>query len=115
MDEPDAGLWEFRNVTQVHTYTLLFHWAGSKAVAKLGRNVGDKELVDKAERLAKIASDKIETCYDPVRKSLHAGCRCRVSRCEYPEVDHNGLPRSKLRKAKLHLKALEGLLKEPGG
>jgi len=53
MDEPDAGLWEFRNVTQVHTYTLLFHWAGSRAVAKLGRNVGDKELVGKAEKARK--------------------------------------------------------------
>src|SRR5690606_17146892 len=27
MDEPDAGLWEFRNIGVKHCYTYLFHWA----------------------------------------------------------------------------------------
>ena len=31
MEEPDAGLWEFREFAQFHTYTYLFHWAGSNA------------------------------------------------------------------------------------
>nr|HPH47629.1 glycoside hydrolase family 15 protein [Chryseolinea sp.] len=49
MNEPDAGLWEFRNVKQVHTYTMLFHWAGCQAAAKLGEIIGDPELVRKAK------------------------------------------------------------------
>lgn len=67
IDEPDAGLWEFRNVTQVHTYTMLFHWAGSKAAIKIGQIMNDPDLVDHAVRLEKIAAENIEKCYDPVR------------------------------------------------
>jgi GH15 family glucan-1,4-alpha-glucosidase len=67
MDEPDAGLWEFRNVKQVHTYTLLFHWAGAKAAGKLGRHVGDAALAKRADRIAMIAQEGIEKCYDPKR------------------------------------------------
>src|SRR5690606_19676665 len=51
MDEPDAGLWEFRNVKQVHTYTMLFHWAGSKAAMRIGQMMTDGDLVARAERL----------------------------------------------------------------
>jgi GH15 family glucan-1,4-alpha-glucosidase len=68
MDEPDAGLWEFRNVKQVHTYTLLFHWAGARAAAKLGRYVGDAALTEKAERIAMMAQSGIEKCYDPKQR-----------------------------------------------
>jgi GH15 family glucan-1,4-alpha-glucosidase len=67
MLEPDAGLWEFRNVTQVHTYTLLFHWAGCKAAGKIGRVLNDADIVYQASRLEKISADAIEKCYDPVR------------------------------------------------
>jgi len=52
MDEPDADC----GVPQrdaVHTIHVAFSLAGSRAVAKLGRNVGDKELVGKAERARK--------------------------------------------------------------
>jgi glucoamylase len=65
MDEPDAGLWEFRNVKQVHTYTLLFHWAGSKAAMKIGTVMKDTDLYDRAAKLAKVAAEGIEKCYNP--------------------------------------------------
>lgn len=64
MDETDAGLWEFRNVKQVHTYTLLFHWAGSKAAMKIGTLMQDNDLYHYASRLSKMASERIEKCYD---------------------------------------------------
>jgi GH15 family glucan-1,4-alpha-glucosidase len=115
MDEPDAGLWEFRNVTQVHTYTLLFHWAGSKAVAKIGRNVGDKELVDKAERLAKIASNKIEACYDAERKVYTQAVGGEYLDASTLKLITMGYLDPNSEKAKLHLKALEGLLKTDQG
>ena len=30
LEEPDAGLWELRGQKQLHTFTLLTHWAGAK-------------------------------------------------------------------------------------
>jgi GH15 family glucan-1,4-alpha-glucosidase len=65
---PDSGLWEFRNEVQVHTYTLLFHWAGAKAAFKIAGIFGDRDLMNKARHLAAEASRLIETAYDPVRK-----------------------------------------------
>ncbi|MBA4057145.1 MAG: glycosyl hydrolase, partial [Marivirga sp.] len=64
MDEPDAGLWEFRNVKQVHTYTLLFHWAGSKAAMKIGTVMQDNDLFVHASRLCKMAGERIEKCHN---------------------------------------------------
>lgn len=64
IDAPDAGLWEFRGTEQKHCYTFLFHWAGSKAAAKIGRYFGDQDLEAKAEDLADRASQNIEACYD---------------------------------------------------
>ncbi len=64
MDEADAGLWEFRNVKQVHSYTLLFHWAGSKAAYKISKLMGDNELSKLALTLEAMATDRIEKCYD---------------------------------------------------
>jgi GH15 family glucan-1,4-alpha-glucosidase len=68
LNEPDSGLWEFRNQVQVHTYTLLFHWAGAKAAYKIGQTFNDKELTDQAERLANAANALIDKAYDPERK-----------------------------------------------
>lgn len=67
MDEPDAGLWEFRNIKQVHTYTLLFHWAGAKAAIKIGKVTIDGEMVKRATALEKMAADRLEQCYDAER------------------------------------------------
>ena len=65
---PDSGLWEFRNLTQVHTYTLLFHWAGAKAAHKIGKFFNDAELMQQAEKVSKEADALIEKTWDPARK-----------------------------------------------
>ncbi len=65
---PDSGLWEFRKAEQVHTYTLLFHWAGAKAAYKIAALFGEEALMNKARRLAQAAHEMIEKTYDPVRK-----------------------------------------------
>jgi GH15 family glucan-1,4-alpha-glucosidase len=65
---PDSGLWEFRNQVQVHTYTLLFHWAGAKAAGKIGFIFNDAELIHEAKEIAQEAGRLIEQTYDPVRK-----------------------------------------------
>lgn len=64
MDEPDAGLWEFRNTTQAHCYTFLFHWAGAAAASRIARRIGDANMARQAERLKAMAAEKIESCYN---------------------------------------------------
>ncbi|MEJ7766367.1 MAG: glycoside hydrolase family 15 protein, partial [Chitinophagaceae bacterium] len=68
MNVEDAGLWEFRNQKQLHTYTLLFHWAGARAAYKIANEFGDEPLMAKATQLINQAAVLIEECYDPVRK-----------------------------------------------
>ncbi len=65
---PDSGLWEFRNKTQVHTYTLLFHWAGAKAAYKIGKFFNDNELMQHAREIVKQADELIERAWEPVKK-----------------------------------------------
>lgn len=67
LSEPDSGLWEFRKEVQVHTYTLLFHWAGAKAAYKIGALFGDQEMMHKAGQLAAAADKLIGEAYDPAR------------------------------------------------
>jgi hypothetical protein len=35
IDEPDAGLWEFRDIAGHFCYTYLFQWAGCQAAIRL--------------------------------------------------------------------------------
>ncbi len=65
MEEPDAGLWEFRNFSQYHCYTYLFHWAGAKAGHKIAQRLGDKKMALLADKVMKAAANKIESCYIP--------------------------------------------------
>lgn len=113
--EPDAGLWEFRNVKQVHTYTLLFHWAGSKAAGKIGVIMNDMELIQRALKLEKIAIENIEKAYDPVRKVYTQAIGAEhLDASTLKMITMNYLdPNSQ--KARDHLKALESLLKTEQG
>jgi GH15 family glucan-1,4-alpha-glucosidase len=61
---PDSGPWEFRSEVKVHTYTLLFHWAGAKAAYKIAATFGDKDLMRQAQQLAAAAGELIEKTYD---------------------------------------------------
>src|SRR5690606_382440 len=68
IDEKDAGIWEFRNFANHHCYSNLFQWAGSSAACKIGRLIGDQQLVNRAEALMKRAAHYIEACYDEKRQ-----------------------------------------------
>ena len=68
IQEPDAGLWEFRDFKQLHCYTYLFHWAGSSAAIKIANFLKDEPLKKKAIYLRDLAANKIEACYDSTRK-----------------------------------------------
>jgi GH15 family glucan-1,4-alpha-glucosidase len=111
----DAGLWEFRTHKQVHTYTLLFHWAGAKAAHRIGKEFEDDVLMQHADRLSLEAESLIEKCYDPQKKvymqamegtNLDASTLMMIT-MNY--LDHNS------EKAKDHIKALEAELKEERG
>lgn len=67
IDEPDAGIWEFRNTTQEHCYTNLFQWAGCRAAIRMAKYIGDARLLKLARALHDRAVEKIEACYDPKR------------------------------------------------
>lgn len=115
MDEPDAGLWEFRNVKQVHTYTLLFHWAGCKAAMKIGSIMGDTAMAQRASQLERIAAERIEKCYDSSRNVYTQAMGVEhLDASTLKMITMNYLdPRSE--KARNHLKALEELLRTDQG
>jgi GH15 family glucan-1,4-alpha-glucosidase len=68
IDEKDAGIWEFRNMSNIHCYSNLFQWAGAAAAEKMALTIDNKKLVKKAISLKKRAAKHIESCYDPKRK-----------------------------------------------
>jgi GH15 family glucan-1,4-alpha-glucosidase len=68
-DETDAGLWEFRNLSQHHCYTYLFHWAGSSAAVKIAKVIGDQKMGEKAAKLKERSAKMIEKCYVPSKKA----------------------------------------------
>ncbi|WP_412467992.1 glycoside hydrolase family 15 protein [Pedobacter sp. KLB.chiD] len=68
IDEKDAGIWEFRNIANVHCYSNLFQWAGAQAALKMAKTIGNEDFERRAKVLIDKASAHIEACYDPERK-----------------------------------------------
>ncbi|MGN8055796.1 glycoside hydrolase family 15 protein [Pedobacter sp. 22163] len=68
IDEKDAGIWEFRNIANVHCYSNLFQWAGAQAALKMAKTIGNEDFEKRAEILIGKAAAHIEACYDPERK-----------------------------------------------
>lgn len=64
MDEPDAGIWEFRGKQAKHLETYIFHWAGAKAAMKIAIHYDNEDLENKASRIAHLAEANIEKCYN---------------------------------------------------
>jgi GH15 family glucan-1,4-alpha-glucosidase len=115
IDEKDAGIWEFRNMANIHCYSNLFQWAGASAAEKMARTIENQELIDRAIALKERAAAHIESCYDPVRKVY-------TNSAGSPNLDASTLqlimmnyldPASQ--RAKDHLIALEKELRTPNG
>ncbi|QDW24040.1 glycoside hydrolase family 15 protein [Pedobacter sp. KBS0701] len=68
IDEKDAGIWEFRNIANVHCYSNLFQWAGAQAALKMAKTIGNEDFEKRAKILIDKAAAHIEACYDPERK-----------------------------------------------
>jgi GH15 family glucan-1,4-alpha-glucosidase len=115
MNEPDAGLWEFRNIAQQHCYTFLFHWAGACSALKIGKYFNNKDIIKHAERLIEMSSAKIEACYDAERGVYtQAVGTSNLDASTLQLITMNYLdPESD--RAKKHLEVLERELKTPQG
>lgn len=115
MDEPDAGLWEFRNKSQLHAYTFLFHWAGSNAGWKIAEAFNNKEMAELAQHLTQRSSEQIEKCYDSNRKVYtQAAGSSNLDASLLQLITMNYLdPKSE--KAQTHLRVLEKALKTKEG
>lgn len=115
IDEKDAGIWEFRNMANIHCYTNLFQWAGCNAAYKMARTIGDNTLAARAMKLRQKAAHHIESCYDPKRRvytNAAGGSHLDASTLQlimmyYLKPDSD--------RAKDHLAALEKELKTPKG
>jgi len=56
LEEPDAGLWELRGQRQLHTFTLLTHWAGARRAADIATALGLPGLHEQSAQVAERAS-----------------------------------------------------------
>src|SRR5690606_25194830 len=52
--EPDAGIWEYRGRTRVHTHSVLLCWVACDGLGRIARRIG---LVDDAHAWARRADD----------------------------------------------------------
>lgn len=107
IDEPDAGLWEFRNLSQHHTYTSLFHWAGACAAIKVAKELGDHAMGQKAVTLRDKAKDKIEACYVAGKKGYSQAQGVERMDASTLQLLMMNYLDSDTDRAKNHLKALE--------
>jgi GH15 family glucan-1,4-alpha-glucosidase len=115
MDEPDNGLWEFRGMSQLHCYTFLFHWAGSHAAKKIARIIDDKNMEEKAERLAKESANMIEACYDKARGVYTQAVGTSNLDASLLQLINMGYLDPHSERAKQHLKVLEDNLRTESG
>jgi GH15 family glucan-1,4-alpha-glucosidase len=60
MLQPDAGLWELRQQTNVHSFSLLMHWAGARRAADIGEFLGASDLKQRALRIMERARQLLE-------------------------------------------------------
>jgi len=107
MNEPDAGLWEFRNIRQKHCYTYLFHWAGTNSAMRIAEKLNDENMFNKAKKLSKEASENIELCYNKKLKAYAQAQGSDILDASLLQLITLNYLEHDSEKAKLHLNALE--------
>ncbi len=116
MEQPDAGLWELRNQSHLHSFTLLMHWAGAQRAGDIGRAMAAPELAARGDAVAATARAILEQrCWNP-----HVGALTQAA--DRPNLDaamllavqfgffEPGDPR-----ALSHVEAVHRALASPGG
>ena len=61
LEEPDAGLWEFRGKTRLHSFSVLMHWAGARRAAEVADALESPELAAQARAVEKRAGELLDT------------------------------------------------------
>jgi GH15 family glucan-1,4-alpha-glucosidase len=61
LEEPDAGLWEFRGKTRLHSFSVLMHWAGAQRAAEVFDALEAPELAERARAVEARAREVLET------------------------------------------------------
>lgn len=115
MEEPDNGLWEFRGMSQLHTYTFLFHWAGSHAGKRIAAIIGDEKMDRYADKLLKASIEMLEKCYDEKRGVYTQAVGNPNLDASLLQLINMGYLKPDSPKAKQHMKVLEDELKTSTG
>lgn len=114
MNEPDATLWEYRGILEKHCYTFLFHWAGSKAAAKIAEKLEDKDLYYLAMSLSSKSSRYIESCYDKNLQAYLPSPGTQYADASLLHLITLGFLAPRSARAKKHLEYIERSLLTPG-
>ena len=84
-DQPDAGIWEYRGRSRVHSFSSVMCWAG---VERLARIAGRLELPERqqfwAGRATHMRQRILEACWD-------AGLQCFTEAWNQPGIDASSL------------------------
>ncbi|MEK7357690.1 MAG: glycoside hydrolase family 15 protein, partial [Bdellovibrionota bacterium] len=112
---PDAGLWEFRNMQNKHCYTYLFHWAGASAAVRIGRQLGDMELVNRAHAVRDQAAEGIEGCYNPEIKAYCSYVGGTALDASLFQLITMGYLPANSERAATHIRVMEEGLRAKGG
>ena len=115
MKEPDAGLWEFRTLMQLHTYTYLFHWAGSLAAEKIAHSAHEEKMLKLARKLRKESAEILEKCYDPKLKAYTQAIGTQNMDASLLQLISMNYIDATSERAKKHLQKLEEVLKTEEG
>ncbi|MGB3468002.1 MAG: glycoside hydrolase family 15 protein, partial [Cyclobacteriaceae bacterium] len=113
--ETDAGLWEFRNLAQYHTYTYLLHWAGASAAIKMAVELRDNEIGKQATRLRDIAAKKMEESYVASKRGYAQAIGVERMDASTLQLIMMKYINNDSDRAKDHLKALENELHAANG
>lgn len=65
LDKPDAGIWEFRGTEQLHTFTMLMHWAGARKAAEIAKTISSPELETRVKKILESSEEIMrDKCFD---------------------------------------------------
>jgi GH15 family glucan-1,4-alpha-glucosidase len=70
-DQPDAGLWELRGNSRVHTFSAVMCWAGCDRLTRIATKLGNAErAAEWGSHAARIAQFVDQRCWNAERKSF---------------------------------------------
>jgi GH15 family glucan-1,4-alpha-glucosidase len=116
LEEPDAGLWELRNVTRLHAFTLLCHWAGAKRTVEIADVLGNEQLAGRARRVMDRARQLLEErCWDDERGVLVQAAGVRHLDAALLLALHFGFFAKDDPRAQTHVEAIRKGLAADGG